>query len=74
MSVTYLFTTFDFKKILEQAYVNAAMETKNEQKKDSEQHFYLDEVSGEDVRLGQLGQSSAPLSFFEGWASGRAGE
>lgn len=70
MSVTYLFTTFNFKKILEQAYVNAALETKNEQKKDSEQQFYLTEVSGEDARLGKLSNSSAPSPSTRGGQAG----
>lgn len=70
MSVTYLFTTFGFKKILEKAYINAAAEAKNEETNRTKQEFYLMEVSGEDARLSK-GENGSPTSAAP--ASGSAG-
>jgi len=78
LSITYFFTTFNFKKILEEAYRNAANEAGQFEKEKEITSFFISEFSGEDARINsgagltdaqpKAGQYGAPqnndINFF----------
>ena len=75
LSVTYLFTTFNFKKVLELAYQKAAVEARNMEIENARaSNFYISEFSGEDYRLEPTSPSGKPPSQTAGQMGAPASE